>query len=123
MNFGDLIPNPLKNIQGMTNALFEKRTDQPWLQGVARNVGHASFGDAIGDQVDTKLLGDAPGGYRHGQPVGVGAPQVGAPTPLDVTQQQQPQQQGTAAPGQPSMVDFAAIMQNLIKNQASQKQF
>lgn len=36
------------------------QAQHPWLQQVARNVGHASFGDEIGNRVDRRFLGDQP---------------------------------------------------------------
>ena len=61
MNLGELVPKPNSALK-MISAPFEKREGQPWLQGTARNMGHAAFGDKIGNYVDQKWLGDpAPG--------------------------------------------------------------
>lgn len=54
MKLGDLLPNPIKAI----TAPFKKREGQPWLQGTARNLGHAAFGDKVGNYVDERILGD-----------------------------------------------------------------
>jgi len=56
MKLGDLLPNPIKTLK----APFEKRDGHPWLQSTARNLGHAAFGDKVGDYVDQHLLGDVP---------------------------------------------------------------
>ena len=73
--FSDLVPNPWNIIKKTAEAPFQKRTDQPWLQGTARNLGHAAFGDKIGNEVDTEMLGDYPGGFRNA-PTQMGAPLV-----------------------------------------------
>jgi hypothetical protein len=39
--------------------VFDSREGHPWLQGTARNVGHAAFGEKIGNFTDQRLLGDA----------------------------------------------------------------
>ena len=62
MKFSDLFPDPVNLVKGTIMAPFEKREGQPWLQATARNIGHASFGDEIGNYVDQNLLGDAPPG-------------------------------------------------------------
>lgn len=57
MSFTDYLPK-LDSILDLVKAPFEKREGQPWLQGTARNIGHAAFGDEIGNYVDQNLLGD-----------------------------------------------------------------
>lgn len=59
----DLLPNPLK-AANVWKATFDKREGQPWLQGTARNLGHMSFGDTVGDYVDQRVLGDIPSGTK-----------------------------------------------------------
>lgn len=57
MSLTDYLPSPNSALKGLTG-LFQKREGQPWLQGVARNLGHAAFGDKIGNYVDQNYLGD-----------------------------------------------------------------
>jgi hypothetical protein len=61
MSFFDYLPSPKSGWETLV-APFKSREGQPYLQGVARNFGHAAFGDKIGNAVDQRLLGDvAPG--------------------------------------------------------------
>lgn len=61
--FSKLLPNPIDVI----TAPFEKRDGMPWAQSTARNLGHASFGDTIGNYVDQHALGDSPDGqWKYG---------------------------------------------------------
>lgn len=61
MSLSDYLPSPKSGWEALT-APFKKREGQPWLQGTARNLGHAAFGDKIGNYVDQNYLGDpAPG--------------------------------------------------------------
>jgi hypothetical protein len=86
MSFRDLVPNPLRVLSAPVTAPFQRREGQPWLQGVARNLGHGAFGDRIGNYVDTQMLGDFPGGRRY--PAGTPAPtmpQTPALTSQDAT--------------------------------------
>lgn len=69
--FGDLFANPIKTL----TAPFDKREGQPWLQGVARNFGHAAFGDKIGNYVDQNYLGDPAQGAKGPAPMSV-QPQI-----------------------------------------------
>lgn len=66
--FLDLL-NPKKAFERSIDTIkapFESRKDHPWAQSTARNLGHAAFGDKIGDWVDNNLLGDF-NGYRQPQ--------------------------------------------------------
>lgn len=74
MKFTDLLPN-MGDALASPVTMFKKREGQPYVQGVARNLGHAAFGDAIGDRVDSRLLGDF-NGFRHPQAT---APMTPAP--------------------------------------------
>ena len=61
MSLSDYLPSPKSGFSALV-APFKKREGQPWLQGTARNLGHAAFGDKIGNYVDQNYLGDpAPG--------------------------------------------------------------
>lgn len=89
MNFMKLlkdIPAPWDIAKDTAQAPFQQRTDQPWLQGTARNVGHAAFGDEIGNRVDQKMLGDYEGGFRD--PNNMPATHGPASVPPPLTKQQ-----------------------------------
>ncbi len=61
MSFSDYLPSPTSGWD-MLMAPFKKREGQPWLQGTARNIGQAAFGDKISSAVNQNVLGDpAPG--------------------------------------------------------------
>ena len=49
--------------------VFDKRQDQPFVQGTLRNLAHAIDGDDIANWTQSNLLGDYEGGYRHAQNV------------------------------------------------------
>lgn len=57
--------NIFKGIHDASVAPFRKREGQPYLQGTARNYGHAFFGDHEAQKFETKYLGDTPEGYRY----------------------------------------------------------
>ena len=89
MSLGDYLPSPSSGWQ-MLMAPFQKREGQPWLQGTARNIGHAAFGDKIANSVDQGLLGDpAPGQLS---PVGGSAATIQPQAQLNSGQQQAVQQ-------------------------------
>jgi hypothetical protein len=49
----------------LTTAPLRKREGQPFLQGTARNIAHASFGDDFANKFEQKHLGDFEGGSRY----------------------------------------------------------
>lgn len=57
--------NPFAQTIGFAKAPFEKRTDQPWLQGTVRNFAHAGAGDDLSGTFEQKYLGDDSNGYRN----------------------------------------------------------
>lgn len=65
MKFSDLWEGPI----AIQTAPFKKREGQPYLQGVARNYGHAIFGKPFGDDnayaFEQKYLGDTADGRRY----------------------------------------------------------
>lgn len=64
----DLRPDrAINNFLDLMKAPFEKRADQPWAQGTARNMAHALIPEAFADKIDQKVWGDYPGGFRHYQ--------------------------------------------------------
>jgi hypothetical protein len=46
-------------------APFKKREGQPFMQGSARNLGHALLGDQNANNFEQKYLGDTPNGRRY----------------------------------------------------------
>lgn len=83
MNLSDLLQplNPVRAMKTIT-APFEKRDGMPFVQGAARNLGHAFFGDAVANQVEQRFLGDSPTGqWKGGTPAAASTQSIGqAPT-------------------------------------------
>jgi hypothetical protein len=50
-------PDPKMIVQNAKN-VFKPRNGKPFVQSVARNLGHISFGENAGNWVDTNILGD-----------------------------------------------------------------
>jgi hypothetical protein len=68
---------------------WEKRDGQPWLQGTARNKGHAFFGDKHATDFETRYLGDTEDGRRYAADT---TPMYGAGQTVLPSMTQQPQQ-------------------------------
>ena len=65
MKLSDLLPNPVDTL----TAPFKGRDGMPWAQATARNLGHAAFGDKIGDYVDQNWLQRQPPQSQAPQPM------------------------------------------------------
>lgn len=119
MNLLDLVkttPDPISASVGLAKAPFQKRTDQPWLQGTARNSFGAVFGEDANSRVNEKLFHDTEGGYRNADndPANqrTAMPAVAAP-------QAQPQQSMLAKP-QNSNDSIVSFWQQYLKNKPQQ---
>ena len=99
MSLSDYLPSP-KSGWEMLTAPFRGREGQPWLQATARNMGHAAFGDKIGNYVDQRFLGDAAPG-QLGPVQGMAA---------QIQPNVQPQMQTQSANGQQIMQLMAQLM-------------
>lgn len=101
-----------------TMAPFQKREGQPFLQGTARNYGHAFFGDKHAQEFETKYLGDTEDGRRYAADT---TPTYGAGQNVLPTMTQQPQQV-TPQNGEQMNAIMQAMMQRIAAGQAQQQQ-
>ena len=63
---GDFLKNALKApINFAPHQVLKKREGQPYLQGTARNIGHAAFGDDFAGKFEHKYLSDTAQGNRY----------------------------------------------------------
>lgn len=71
MSWTDLLPAPnsaLKAFSAFGGKADKGQEQHPYAQQLARNWGHAAFGDKIGTYVDQHLLGDVAPGTMAGAP-------------------------------------------------------
>lgn len=66
MKFSDLLPRPDVGLKALKGENANGMQKMPYLQNLARGLGRTGFGNAIADQVDTRLLGDTPAGMTTG---------------------------------------------------------
>ena len=98
-------------------APFQKREGQPYLQGTARNYGHAFFGDEHAQKFETKYLGDTTDGRRYaGDNTPAASTSVLPPITQPLPQQQTPQN------GQQMDQIMKALMQRIAQGQQQPQQ-